>query len=215
MSKRQQTLARRSFLTKAGAGISAVGAIAITPGTAQGFQGSPWSPARHEQDDWLDRIPGKHRLMFDTTNPDGVASATMFANNYYLANSSGYNLQNQDLAVVIILRHLSTPFAFTDAIWTKYGAGLSAFIDAKKEPSKANAHARQLTGLINRGAHLAVCQMAARAVAGSIARSAGAGVDAIYAELTENLLGNSHMVPAGIVAVNRAQERGYAFVPGI
>ena len=31
-------------------------------------------------------------------------------------------------------------------------------------------------------------------------------------ELSDNLVANSRLVPAGIVAVNRAQERGYAFV---
>ena len=31
-------------------------------------------------------------------------------------------------------------------------------------------------------------------------------------ELAANLLANAHLVPAGIVAVNRAQERGYSFV---
>jgi intracellular sulfur oxidation DsrE/DsrF family protein len=30
-------------------------------------------------------------------------------------------------------------------------------------------------------------------------------------ELAANLVGNSRLVPAGIVAVNRAQERGYSF----
>jgi intracellular sulfur oxidation DsrE/DsrF family protein len=33
----------------------------------------------------------------------------------------------------------------------------------------------------------------------------------VFKELTENLVPNGHMVPAGIVAVNRAQERGYTF----
>ena len=35
--------------------------------------------------------------------------------------------------------------------------------------------------------------------------------EAVYKELTSNLIRNSHMVAAGIVAVNRAQERGYTF----
>ena len=37
------------------------------------------------------------------------------------------------------------------------------------------------------------------------------GKSDIFKELTENLIPNAHMVPAGIVAVNRAQERGYSF----
>ena len=53
--------------------------------------------------------------------------------------------------------------------------------------------------------------MATRRVAGVIAQATSASADAIYNELTSNLVPNSHMVPAGIVAVNRAQERGYTF----
>jgi len=34
----------------------------------------------------------------------------------------------------------------------------------------------------------------------------------VVKEITENLIGNAHMVPAGILAVNRAQERGYSFI---
>ena len=48
--------------------------------------------------------------------------------------------------------------------------------------------------------------------AATIARTAGSTANQIYDELTANLLPNSHLVPAGIVAVNRAQERGYSFV---
>ena len=44
-----------------------------------------------------------------------------------------------------------------------------------------------------------------------IAKGGRASTDDIYKELAANLLANSHLVPAGIVAVNRAQERGYTF----
>jgi intracellular sulfur oxidation DsrE/DsrF family protein len=54
--------------------------------------------------------------------------------------------------------------------------------------------------------------MATRAAAQLIAQKSGGNVDAIYKELTDNLVANGHMVPAGIVAVNHAQERGYSFV---
>jgi len=36
--------------------------------------------------------------------------------------------------------------------------------------------------------------------------------DTVYKELAASLVANSHLVTAGIVAVARAQERGYAFV---
>ena len=74
-------------------------------------------------------------------------------------------------------------------------------------PSNGNT----LDSLIKRGVHLAVCQMATRRVAGTIAQATSSTADAVYTELVANLVGNSHMVTAGIVAVNRAQERGYTF----
>ena len=59
---------------------------------------------------------------------------------------------------------------------------------------------------------LAVCAMATSRIAGMIARAVGGNAEAVNKELIANLVSNARMVPAGIVAVNRAQERGYSFV---
>ena len=72
-----------------------------------------------------------------------------------------------------------------------------------------------LDSLVKRGVHFAVCQMATRRFAGVIAEATGGTADAVYNELVANLIPNSHMVPAGIVALNRAQERGYWFAHGV
>jgi intracellular sulfur oxidation DsrE/DsrF family protein len=205
-------LARRRFLAGMGTGVTAFGAMTVgaAPATAQSA-GAVWTPTMHPQDEWLDKIPGKHRFVFDTTTSEAMNSVILYAGNYYNANQSGYGLKDADLAVVIVARHFSTPFAYNDSIWAKYGTPISSFISSGKEPAKANAYTRQLTGLTGRGAHLAVCQMATRLLASTIARSSGDNADAVYKEIEENLLPNSHLVSAGIVAVNRAQEHGYAF----
>jgi intracellular sulfur oxidation DsrE/DsrF family protein len=206
MEESGSPMIRRSFLSSAALGVAAFGQSVIP---------ARWQPTRHAQDDWLDKIPGQHRLVFDTTEPGGMSSALLYATNFYTANQSDYGLQNSDLAVVIVARHVSTPFAYNEAIWTKYGVQLSSFIDKNKEPSKTNAYARQLNGAIGRGVQLAVCQMATRAIAGMIAGAVNAGADDVFKEISENLLPNSHLVPAGIVAVARAQERGYALVHAV
>jgi intracellular sulfur oxidation DsrE/DsrF family protein len=69
-----------------------------------------------------------------------------------------------------------------------------------------------LASLSTQGVQFAVCSMATRRLAGMIARAVSGNADAIFAELTANLVSNGRMVSAGIVAVNRAQERGYSFV---
>ena len=145
--------------------------------------------------------------MFDTTTPDGFNSALRFANNYFVANQTGYGLKDGDLAVVIVARHHSTQHAYNNTIWTKYRAELVKAAELATLPD----FAEPLEGLLARGAHLAVCQMATRRIAGSIARATGGNADKVYEELAGNLVRNAHLVPAGIVAVNRAQERGYSF----
>jgi len=215
MKQSNSSLPRRSFFRTAGAQITWIGAaagIAVPAIAAQSPQDRKWEPKRHTQDDWLDQIPGQHRLVFDTTEPNGLNSALLYATNYYVANQSSYGLQNNDLAVVIVVRHFSTPFAYNDSIWMKYGEAIWSFIDKNKPPQKTNTYGRQMNGMVGRGAQFAVCQMATRAIAGMIAQGAGANETDIVNEISANLLPNSHMVPAGIVAVGRAQERGYSLV---
>ncbi len=222
-------LARRSFLSQVGTGLSTVLGATLVGGAATlqaQSGGSGRQPRRHAQDDWFE-LPGQHRLLLDTTTANGLGNALLYANNFLTASQAGYGLKDSDSAVVIVVRHFSTVFAYNDAMWAKYGPTISqriSFNDPQtKEPAKINvynstAHAaalpslgNTLDGVLKRGVHLGVCQLATRLFAGGLAQATGGNADAVYNELAANLVANSHMVPAGIVAVSRAQERGYTF----
>jgi len=216
---------RRSLLSTLTA--TAVGAVAVAlPARAQTANGR-FQPTQHPQDDWFDQVPGRHRFVFDTTTPQAAGGALLYANNFFVANKSGYNLDPADLAIVIVMRHFSTPFAYNDAIWSKYGAILSElveFTDPKtKQPPSTNLYnatgydfslpnfGTTLDSLIQRRVQFAVCDLATHFFAGALADKTKTNADNLYKELGANLIPNSHLVPAGIVAVNRAQERGYTF----
>lgn len=222
--------ARRSFLGRLAAGTAAFGAIlgaGASPLAASPVQQGGYKPERHPQDDWLDQIPGKHRIFFDAVSPNGAAEGITFASNYAAASKSGYGLEVKDLAIVICYRHWATIFAFNDAAWAKYGEAWGKVIKFN-DPATGAPPVRNVwnaTGLpagqpnrgvtiemaVRRGFHFAVCDMATRAFAGMAARPGGPSTDEIYAELKGSTLGNAHFPTAGIVAVNRAQERGYSF----
>jgi len=228
-------LARRSFLTRLGAGGTALGAAltGFVPSAAADAAPGPvaegWQPARHSEDDWFEQAgAAKHRFFLDSTTADALGRALLFTNNYFTANKTAYGLADSDLSVIICVRHESTAFAFNDAMWAKYGAALSqriGFSDPKtKEAPSVNVYQASgygstlknngvtLDSLTRRGMRLAVCQMSTRANANAIVQKLGSGtVDDVFKELTEHLVPNSHLVPAGIVAVNRAQEHGYSF----
>lgn len=90
---------------------------------------------------------------------------------------------------------------------------MNNFQDPKtKAAPVVNTFTASLDSLAKQGVQFAVCQFATGALAGSIARAVGGNAGEITRELVANLVPNARMVPAGIVAVNRAQERGYSLV---
>ena len=111
----RQAFARRSFLTRLGAGAAAFGA-AFTVGEAEtraqaAPQPAPWQPVRHAEDDWLEEGRAKHRFFFDTTEIRGLGHAMFWTNNYFTASrGAAYGLTDADSSVVICLRHESAPF---------------------------------------------------------------------------------------------------------
>ena len=222
----KQMRARRSMMS--GLGAAAVGmALGAKPASAQ-TAGGRFQPARHQQDAWLDAVAGKHRTFIDAATPKGAGEALLYANNLYEANKSGYTLPESDVVVVACMRHFATPFAYNDAIWKKYGKNLSMMIEftdpkTKQAPStnllNAGSYGMALPNLgntidsvVKRGTRFAVCDMATHFFAAQLAMQTKGNADAIYKELVANLIPNSHMVAAGVVAVNRAQEYGFTLL---
>jgi intracellular sulfur oxidation DsrE/DsrF family protein len=155
----------------------------------------------------------------------------LYANNLYEANKKGYSLAESDIAIVICLRHFATAFAYNDAIWGKYGKQMSMMLEftdpkTKQAPSTNLLNSADygmalpnfgttIDSVVKRGVQFAVCDMATHFFAGQIAMASGGNADALYNELVANRIPNSHMVPAGVVAVNRAQEYGYTLLTAL
>jgi intracellular sulfur oxidation DsrE/DsrF family protein len=221
-------LARRSFLSRLGEGTALLGAAMALSLPARAQTPGGFQPRRHNEDAWLDAPKGGHRIVIDSSTADGGGEALLYAANNFAANKAGYKLDPPDVAVVVVLRHLSTPFGYTDAIWAKYGAAFSELANFKDPKTKAaplsnlyNSADYGLTlpnfgntiaSLVQKNVQFAVCNMATRFVSGVIAGKTRGDADAIYRELSASLVPNSHLVPAGVVAVNRAQEHGYSLL---
>lgn len=222
-------VARRAFVTGLGVGAAALSAGLASRATAEEKPApaapAHWQPAMDAQDDWME-LPGRHRLVFDATSAKGAGGALAFTRNYLDANKDGYGIESTDLATIVVLRASATAFGYNDTIWAKYGTIMGTMLeltdpDTKKAPlrnphipapgAKPDPDAADIPALVARGVHFAICGAATHHVAGTLAKKTGGKAAGIYAELAANLIPNAHLVPAGIVAVNRAQERGYAF----
>jgi len=203
---------RRSFLSRFSAAAAVFGIQA--PQSSSTLRPRAWEAAHHEQDEWLADNTAKHRVIFDTWNAERFPDAVQFAGNIFETNKTDYDVPTKDMAVVICVRHHTTPFAFNDAMWAKYGktfSGRMEWVDpTTKEAPTTNIHARRLTALFAQGLQLAVCNRTTRALVNMIAQQTDVKPEDVRKELTSNTVGPSHFVPAGVVAVTRAQERGYA-----
>jgi len=207
---------RRSFFSRVGGVAAAFGLTGQAAPQAQPDRAGPFKAVRHEQDEWFESLAGSHRVLFDTWTASRFPDALQFAGNIYRANRDGYGLTEKDLAVVIVVRHNTAPFAFNDAMWAKYGKAFSKrmdWVDPKtSEVPAVNVYTRQLSNFVRQGVNFAVCSLTTRAYTQIIAQETKRTSDEVYKELTENTVGNAHFVPAGVVAATRAQERGYSII---
>ena len=179
----------------------------------------------------MNSVPGGHRTIIDCATTSAAASGLLYANNLYVANRTGYQLNERDVAIVVCLRHFATAFAFNDAIWGKYGGAIGAAVQftdprTRQAPTvnvlSATGYGALLpnggvtiASVAKRGAQFAVCDMATRMITGQVATAMKADSQALYKEFVANLIPNSHLAAAGVVAVNRAQEYGYTLLTAL
>jgi intracellular sulfur oxidation DsrE/DsrF family protein len=229
----EPTFNRRTIVSGS---VLAAGLMAATqsPSALARTENEIWRPAREPQDAWLDKPGTRHRLVVDSATATAAAEAVSVADTFYASNASGYGLGPETLGVVIVLRHLATPFGYNDAVWSKYGtafadklrlSGRSAIravhgnpllgtadLNNGSEQSKAGAsRTPTLASLQGKGARFAVCG-AATAYLAKVLAGAGGESTGVEHELQDNLIPGGVLMASGIVAVNRAQEQGYAIV---
>src|SRR5213078_4604928 len=111
------TTHRRGFLGRIAAGAAALGlgglvaplAAAGEPRSARAVSANP------EFEAWLNKITGKHKMVFDIPEPNGgfgFAWARVFL-----------NTTNADNTVAIVLRHNGIAFGIQSPMWAKYKFG--------------------------------------------------------------------------------------------
>ena len=183
-------------------------------------------PVLEPQDRWLDELGRRHRQVFDTISAEGVARALTFVHTFYAANRDGYGIEPGELGVLVIFRAGSTAFGFNDNIWAKYSGPLAKryklldpttksapvvnIYNAADKAALLPTNGLTLDALGKLGGQFAICSVASRKLAEAVAEDIGGSGDAVFAEFRANIVQHARMVPAGIIAVNRAQEHNYA-----
>jgi intracellular sulfur oxidation DsrE/DsrF family protein len=217
---------RRGFLGRVAAGAAAIGlGSVVSPVAAAAETAGMARNADPAFEGWLNKITGKHKAMFDSPEVnDGFCF--IWARVWLNTCNATYGLTDADNSAAIVLRHFSAPLALTDAMWAKYHFGeMVKLNDAKTSaPAVRNtfhkmaAADQMLPGygideLLAKGVLMGVCNVALTVMSGMVAAKMGGGMtgETVKADWVANLIPGIVIVPSGVLAVNRTQEKGCTY----
>lgn len=208
---KQDVKGRRQLVAGLGA---AATAVALGPRTSA--QGTPaaFQPARHAQDEWMEALPGRHRIILDLTTPEALPEGIRFAGNIFTGHKNGYGLEDSEVAIIMVLRHAATAYGYNNTLWAAHGKVMDSKAETAPIGNPYDSGDRvQLSALAKRGVHFIVCGSASLGLASRIA-GRGADTAPIIKEMTANVIPNGHLTMgvAGVVPLVHAQDRSYRYV---
>jgi intracellular sulfur oxidation DsrE/DsrF family protein len=174
---------------------------------------SPDAPSPAAADDpWIARLKGKNRVVFHShLASDGIA--LRWAQTYLDTQKSVYGLTDADSSVVVGLNGRAIGLLFNDAIWGRYPIG-----ETLQMPGSRNANVALVAQLVSRGVMILACNNSLRAAGQRFLPEAQRGDaarrTAFSDEAGANLLPGVEVVPAMIVTLQQAQDRGCRYVYG-
>ncbi len=171
---------------------------------------------------WLRRLTGRHKQLFDAPKVDG-GRALIHIRNFMNAYRDAYGLRDADVSPLLILYSQTVPLAFTDEAWAAFDLGKMAEIDDGEAPSRRNLFRAPAAGfsippdagldaLMRRGVVVVLCNNSFGKWTRDIAAAGSHGTpDEVRAKMLGWLVPGITLVPAAVMAVNRAQEAGCTY----
>ncbi len=222
--------ARRDFLTKVAAAATVVvaGGVYAAPLAAASAPSHRSHGAPAFDDTWTARVSAaKHRAVFDSpAMDDGLALEHALA--YLTGYHEMFDTSDDDMGVVVVMRHMGTSMAMGDALWDKYEVGKSSKTkdpatgaEARRNPfitgtpgdkEGAVSPSATLAALRGRGVVLLACNRALMHFAATEAKKRKQDLEATKAEMRAGLAPGVILQPSGIYANMRAQEVGCGFI---
>lgn len=170
----------------------------------------------------LDR-PFRHKQVFATTQLAGGV-VLHYMENSLKAYAEGFGEGPGTLHAAAVMYGTSLVLAFDDAMWAKYdlGPAVNAIPGYKSDPqlnAPRNPFAARVAALAKSGASFFVCNNALNGTIGMLAERAAkikghAPLEhaAVHDDLAAHLLEGAMIVPAGVAALNAAQEAKFTLV---
>lgn len=210
---------RRQFVGTLATG---AGLLSALPGSGSALP-SEKTYLPSDADQWFKKIKGSHRIVYDASEPHN-GFPVIWSWVYYKTNNETGSPDN-DLTAVVVLRHNAIPFAMEDRLWEKYKMG--EFFKINDNTTKAAAIRNPywmpkegdfpLPGIDGikrqqeRGAMFCVCDMAITVMSGFAAKGMNLNPEEVRKDWLSGVLPGIQIVPSGVWAIGRAQEKDCAY----
>lgn len=218
---------RRSFINSLAAGAATIGISSLIPPLAiQAGEKKTLLPDDPEA--WINRIKGKHKIVFDVTQPHGIYPFA-WPRVFLMTNEIGGTVE-KDCCAVVVLRHTGIAYAFEHRLWEKYKFGdvFSAPDPATSQPSLRNPFWKPASGdfsvpgigeiqigineLQASGVLFCVCNTAITVFSNRVAKNLNLNPEETTRDFKSGLIPGIQQVPSGLWALCRAQEKGCAYI---
>ncbi|MDX1439803.1 MAG: hypothetical protein R3284_07875 [Rubricoccaceae bacterium] len=212
---------RRGFLKQFAAGTVALAAGGLATAPARAMAGSQ-RRSTQPSDDWLDRIHGSHRQVFDLVEVNSGLGAAYTMNYLTSFKAAHSDVSDDELCAVAVFRHNAFPLILNDAMWAKYKLGefFGVTDPETNAPAERNIFRNNIPlqpGLTyedmiaEKGVVIVACSVAWDVYSMLTAPNAGVTHEEAKAEWAQNVLDGVELVASGVYAVNRAQEHGCSY----
>jgi intracellular sulfur oxidation DsrE/DsrF family protein len=210
---------RRGFLGRVTATAAALGLGGLVPRSLAAEPRPESTGADAAYDAWLNKITGKHKIVFDTPEPNG-GMAAVWPRVWLDTTNGNYGTTDAQNSVVVVLRHGAVGFSLNDAMWAKYKLGEVFKVNDGAAPATRNTWVKPfplplpgtgIEALLAKGVLFGACNVALSVYSGAVAKASGKDAAAVKADWVANLLPGVQLVPSGVLAVSGTQEKGCVY----
>jgi hypothetical protein len=208
---------RRAFVTRLAA-LAGAGALVPDASFANSLKRS--ADPGDEPEAWLTALTGKHRQLFHSH--ENLFNGLFYATRYKTGYAKEYGVEPADVNSVLAAHGKTGAITYSDAAWEKYGFG--EWFDIKENPKSAkfathnvflNSPDDEDPGVMEAmkaGVVILSCRTALRGAAAALAKKNKFGsAEEIERDLTASLVPGVILVPAMVIAIERAQKQGCAY----
>jgi intracellular sulfur oxidation DsrE/DsrF family protein len=218
---------RRDFIGKVTGAAALMGVASLMNPITADAKPATFSGNDADPEEWFKGLKGKHRLVFDCTEPKEIFAFAW--PKVFLMTNVGSGTPEKEVSSIVVLRHNAFLYALQDSLWAKYKLGEMQKVNDpetktfavrnpfwKPKPDDFSAPGLGVVQLgipelQSQGIMFCTCDVALTVYSAVVAAQTNQQAADVKKEWLAGLIPGIPAMPSGVWAVGRAQENGCGY----